>query len=79
LRLNRNLSLMICVLNMINTNRSKNKNWSIGAIVKVGFMTLKVVGIRAVKDYLPDIYELESLDGSKRYEFIPHNGLQRVA
>lgn len=47
--------------------------------MKVGFMTLKVVGIRAVKDYLPDIYELESLDGSKRYEFIPHNGLQRVA
>ena len=63
---------------MINTNRSKNKTWEIGATVKVGFMTLRVVGIRAIKDYLPDIYDLESLDGVKHYEFIPHNGLTRV-
>lgn len=63
---------------MINTMRSKNKDWQTGAIVKVGFMTLRVLDVRAEKDYLPDIYTLESLDGSKRYEFIPHNGLNRI-
>ena len=62
---------------MINTNRSKNKDWSIGATVKVGFLTLRVVGSRAIKDRMPDIYSLESLDGTKKYEFIPHNGLTR--
>ena len=64
---------------MINTNRSKNKDWSVGAEVKVGFLTLRVIGCRAEKDYMPDIYSLESLDGTKKYEFIPHNGLSRVA
>ena len=64
---------------MINTQRSKNKSWNVGDVVKVGFMTLRVLGVRAEVDYLPDIYTLESLDGSKRYEFIPHNGLNRIA
>ena len=64
---------------MINTTRSKNKDWSIGAIVKIGFCTLRVVSARAEKDYLPDIYVLESIDGTKKYEFIPHNGLTRIA
>lgn len=63
---------------MVNTQQSKNKNWNVGAIVKIGFMTLRVLGVRTEKDYLPDIYTLESLDGSKRYEFIPHNGLNRI-
>lgn len=58
-------------------NRTK-QNWSIGQIVKVGFLTLKVMGIRAVRDGLPDIYDLVSLDNTKQYEFIPHNGLRRV-
>ena len=40
-------------------------------------MRLKVLGVEAVKDYMPDIYTLESLDGSKLYEFIPHKGLFR--
>jgi len=57
--------------------RSK-QNWSIGATVKVGFLTLRVISVEAVKDWLPDIYTLESLDGSKTYEFIPHNGLTRI-
>ncbi len=63
---------------MINTTRAKNKDWSIGAVVRVGFLPLRVVAVRAEKDYLPDIYTLESLDGTKRYEFIPHNGLHRL-
>ncbi len=63
---------------MINTRISKNKNWNKGDTVKIGFMTLKVVSARAEFDYLPDIYTLESLDGLKKYEFIPHNGLHRI-
>lgn len=50
------------------------QDWSIGEWVKVGFMKLQVINIRAEKDGLPDIYELVSVSG-KKYEFIPHNGL----
>ena len=52
--------------------------WEPGQIVKVGFMQLRVLSARAEKDYLPDIYTLESLNGLRRYEFIPHNGLHRI-
>lgn len=58
---------------MINTNRSKNKDWSVGATVKIGFLTLRVVGRHS------DIYSLESIDGKKKYEFIPYNGLTKIA
>ncbi len=54
------------------------QDWTPGNEVKIGFMRLRVVGVRAVKDWLPDIYTLESLDGTKKYEFIPHNGLSRL-
>lgn len=50
------------------------QNWSIGEWVKVGFMRLKVLSVRAEYDGLPDIYTLVSSTG-KKYEFIPHNGL----
>lgn len=62
---------------MINTNKSK-QDWSIGSMVKVGFMVLKVLEVKAVKDYLPDIYTLENPKTGKRYEFIPHNGLSAL-
>ena len=58
-------------------NKTK-QNWTPGSTVKVGFLSLRVIAARAVKDWLPDIYTMESLDGSKRYEFIPHNGLVRI-
>ena len=54
------------------------QNWEPGQIVKVGFMSLRVLSVRAEKDFLSDIYTLESIDGAKRYEFIPHKGLTRV-
>lgn len=54
------------------------QSWEIGNVVKVGFLTLRVLAVKAVKDGLPDIYMLESLDAKKKYEFIPHNGLQRI-
>lgn len=58
--------------------KNSKQNWVVGHEVRVGFLTLRVTGVRAVKDFMPDIYDMESLDGSKRYEFIPHNGLTRV-
>ena len=54
------------------------QDWGIGAVVKVGFMQLRVLGVEAINDFLPDIYTLESLDGRRQYEFIPHNGLNRI-
>lgn len=55
------------------------QTWVPGAVVKVGFLSLRVLSVRAVKDGLPDIYTLASLDGMKRYEFVPHHGLTRTA
>ena len=57
-------------------NRTK-QDWSIGNVVKVGFMKLQVESVKAVKDGMPDIYTLISEKG-KKYEFIPHNGLYAI-
>lgn len=59
---------------MINNTK---QDWSIGSIVKVGFMKLEVVAVEAIKDGMPDIYTLKSSNG-KLYEFIPHNGLTAI-
>ena len=48
---------------------------SIGHIVQVGFLKLRIINIRAVYE---DIYEMESLDSKTKYEFIPHDGLHRI-
>lgn len=54
------------------------QDWSVGSVVKVGFMTLTVVSITATPgDYKPDSYQLVSSKGIK-YEFVPHNGLTKV-
>lgn len=58
--------------------RNTKQNWEVGKTVKVGFLTLRVLNVKAVKDDLPDIYTLESLNGTRQYEFIPHNGLTRI-
>lgn len=65
---------------MIKDNQplNKNKHWSIGSIVSVGWLkNLRVVDVRAEKDGMPDIYTLESARGI-RYEFIPHHGIHRI-
>lgn len=67
---------------MINPNvqlvgQKAKQDWSIGNEVKVGFIKLTILGVRAVKDGLPDIYTLVSSTG-KKYEFIPHNGLYAI-
>ena len=52
------------------------QNWEIGQTVRVGFMQLRVVSIEPTPgDYRPDIYHLENLTGTKKYEFTPHFGL----
>jgi hypothetical protein len=58
--------------------QNSKQNWNTGSVVKIGFMSLRVVAVRAEYDYLPDIYTMESMDGKKKYEFIPHNGLTRI-
>ena len=54
------------------------QNWQIGSRVNVGFLkNLLVTKIDAIYDGLPDIYTLESANGT-RYEFTPHNGIERI-
>ena len=55
------------------------QTWAPGALVRVGFMQLRVVGFRPTPgDGLPDVYECESLDGTRKYDFTPHRGVERV-
>ena len=54
------------------------QDWSIGSTVKVGFMKLVVDSIEQTKDGLPDIYKLSDPRNGRRYEFIPHVGLNRL-
>ena len=54
------------------------QDWTPGQLVNVGFLRLRMVRVEAVFDGKPDIYTLESLDGSKKYEFIPHMGITRI-
>jgi hypothetical protein len=59
--------------------RNTQQNWTPGATVKVGFLTLRVVrAIATPGDFKPDEYILESLKGDKVYSFVPHNGLERI-
>ena len=56
----------------------KAQDWSPGAVVQVGFLSLRITGYRPTPgDGMPDVYELEALDGSRRYDFTPHLGLVR--
>ena len=59
--------------------RTKSGNtWMIGEVVRVGFLNLRVIGVRSIKDGLPDIYSLESIDHIRKYDFVPHHGLTRI-
>jgi hypothetical protein len=57
---------------------NSKQDWTPGKVVKVGFLQLRVLSYRAEVDGLPDIYTMESINGKRRYEFIPHNGLTRL-
>ena len=55
------------------------QNWSVGQTVNVGFLKLIVESIELTPfDYKPDAYILRNTDNSKRYRFVPHNGLERI-
>jgi len=58
--------------------RNNNPSWKVGKVVKIGFLRLRVLGVRIVKDGLLDTYTLENLDGTERYEFTPYNRLKRI-
>jgi hypothetical protein len=57
--------------------QNSKQNWQVGAMVKVGFLTLQVVArVATPGNGLPDQYALKSAAG-RFYCFIPHNGLSR--
>lgn len=72
-------------LGMFNNNRAthaaRKQTWTIGATVKVGFLTLRVSNlIPTPGDYRPDVYVLvDPKHDGRVYHFTPHFGLQRVA
>ena len=52
------------------------QDWTPGASIKVGFLTLEVVEcIPTPGDYRPDDYRLWNPKSGKKYTFTPHHGL----
>jgi hypothetical protein len=47
--------------------------WAVGETVKVGFLTLHIVGRHASGDW-----QLTNRDGTRRYMFTPHEGIRAV-
>ena len=59
-----------------------NQTWSIGSLVKIGFLRFEVVGIEPTPgDSMPDIYLLRrktQAGNTISYRFRPHWGLERI-
>lgn len=54
-----------------------NQSWEIGAVVKVGFLRLRVLAkVATPGNWLPDQYALTN-DKGGFYKFIPHHGVER--
>lgn len=61
--------------------RNSKQQWEVGEVVKVGFLTLRVIAKEPTPgDYMPDAYLLCGLgaNADRRYRFVPHNGLERL-
>lgn len=57
--------------------KNSNQNWTPGATVKVGFLSLQVVALVPTPgDFAPDAYLLASKKSF--YSFVPHNGLTKL-
>ena len=57
--------------------RNSKQSWEVGEMVKVGFLTLQVLGkVPTPGDYMPDAYVLGSAKGGI-YRFVPHRGLTK--
>lgn len=54
--------------------RTRVQFWEIGAVVHVGFLTLRIYG----KELECGAWRLASLGGAKHYRFVPHHGIQRI-
>ena len=53
------------------------QTWEPGEMVKVGFLSLRVLAKQATPgDYKPDAYVLTNKAADKFYRFVPHNGIQ---
>lgn len=53
------------------------QSWEIGSVVKVGFLTLRVLAkVATLGNWLPDQYALTN-DKGRFYKFVPHNGIER--
>ena len=60
-------------------SRKTKQEWSVGNNIKVGFLTLKITGTGEYTSQQGHIvYKLSSLDGARRYEFSPHEGLKKI-
>lgn len=58
--------------------RNTKQNWTVGSVVKVGFLTLVVTAIIPTPgDGAPDEYRLVNTKGVQ-YSFVPHHGLVRL-
>jgi hypothetical protein len=56
-----------------------NQDWTTGATVRVGFLSLTVVQcIPTPGDYAPDAYLLVNAKLDQLYKFVPHRGLERI-
>ena len=57
-------------------SRKPKQDWTPGATVRVGFMTLTVVRkVPTPGDFRPDVYHLTAANGAP-YTFQPHFGLR---
>lgn len=60
--------------------RNSKQNWTVGATVKVGFLSLVVRAALATPgDGLPDAYILSNQAGTKLYRYVPYNGLESLS
>lgn len=56
------------------------QNWSIGEVVKVGFLRLRVLAkVATPGNYLPDQYALTDASGQRFYRSVPFHGVTRCA
>ncbi|KVC81398.1 hypothetical protein [Burkholderia ubonensis] len=56
------------------------QDWSVGATVKVGFLSLTVkAAIATPGDFAPDAYILVNKAGTQLYKFVPHNGIEKIS
>lgn len=59
--------------------RNSAQVWEVGETVKVGFLSLRITAKEPTPgDYAPDAYYLTDKTGTKKYRFVPHNGLERL-